>query len=242
MSEPPHVDATGLVVDLLGAVPHVMLCVKGADGRYVAANDAFVRRARRRRLDEIIGRRASDLFPTDLAASYEAQDRAVLRTGRPVRNHLELITHGRVADDREGGRWYLTSKVLSEAGSGPVVVVLSVDANLGNRANVASGLRAAVELANEHVDAPLRVADLARAAGMSTDRLERAMRRSLGISPKQYLIRQRAERAAMLLATTDRSIAAIAADCGYYDQSQLTRQFRAHAGMTPSDYRSVARA
>ena len=240
MDELPHVDATSLVVDLLGAVPHVMLCVKAADGRYVTANDAFVRRARRRRLDQVVGRRASDLFPADLAASYQAQDRAVLRTGQPVRNHLELITHGRIDGNRDGGRWYLTSKVLSETESGPVVVVLSVDANLGNRADVASGLRAAVELANERVDAPLRVADLARAAGMSSDRLERAMRRSLGISPKQYLIRRRAERAAMLLATTDRSIAAIAADCGYYDQSQLTRQFRSHAGMTPSEYRAVA--
>lgn len=242
MDEHPHADATAVVVDLLGAVPHVMLCVKAADGRYVAANDAFVRRARRRRLDEVVGRRAADLFPAELAASYDAQDRAVLQTGRPVRNHLELITHGRTGGDGQGGRWYLTSKTLATGGSGPVVVVLSVDAHLGTRASVASGLRAAVELANESVGVPLRVADLADAAGMSTDRLERAMRRSLGISPKQYLIRCRAERAATLLATTDRSVAAIAADCGYYDQSQLTRQFRAHAGMTPSEYRAVASA
>ena len=242
MDERTRIDETGLVVDLLGAVPHVMLCVKDADGRYVSANETFIRRARRRRLDEVVGRRASDLFPSDLAASYEAQDRALLRTGRPVRNHLEVISRGRIDGDRDAGRWYLTSKVLSRAESGPVVVVLSVDANLGSRADVASGLRAAVELANDRIDAPLRVADLARAAGMSTDRLERAMRRSLGTSPKQYLIRRRAERAAMLLATTDRSIAAVAADCGYYDQSQLTRQFRSHAGMTPSEYRAVARA
>ena len=73
---------------------------------------------------------------------------------------------------------------------------------------------------------------------MSADRLERAMQRTLGTSPKQYILRIRAERAATLLVTTDRSIAQIAADCGYYDQSQLTRQFRRHIGPTPSDYRS----
>jgi AraC-like DNA-binding protein len=241
MDEPARVDEIRLVVDLLGAVPHAMLCVKGADGRYVSANEAFVRRARRRRLDEVVGRRAVDLFPAGLAASYEAQDRAVLRTGLAVRNHLEVIGHTD-GEQGGGGRWYLTSKVLSVTESGPVVVVLSVDANLGSRGDVASGLRAAVELANDRVDAPLRVADLAHAAGMSADRLERAMRRSLGISPKQYLIRRRAERAALLLATTDRSVAAVAAECGYYDQSQLTRQFRSHAGMTPSEYRAVARA
>jgi transcriptional regulator GlxA family with amidase domain len=63
------------------------------------------------------------------------------------------------------------------------------------------------------------------------------MRRALAISPKQYMLRMRAERAAAMLVTSDAPIARIAAECGYYDQSQLTRQFRAHIGMTPNDYR-----
>ena len=118
-------------------------------------------------------------------------------------------------------------------------MVVSVEAQLDG--DEASGLRAAVEFAHDRVTGPIRVADLAAAAGMSTDRLERAMRRVLGVSPKQYVLRLRAERAAALLATTDRPIVRIAADCGYYDQSQLTRQFRDHVGMSPSDYRATAR-
>ncbi|HSP28609.1 MAG TPA: PAS domain-containing protein, partial [Ilumatobacteraceae bacterium] len=68
MDERSRIDETDLLVDLLGVVPHVMLCVKAADGRYVSANESFIRRARRRRLDEVVGRRAQDLFPSDLAA------------------------------------------------------------------------------------------------------------------------------------------------------------------------------
>ena len=63
------------------------------------------------------------------------------------------------------------------------------------------------------------------------------MRRVLGESPKQYVLRLRAEHAAMMLATTDRSLSHIAAECGYYDQAQFTRQFRAHIGTTPREYR-----
>jgi AraC-like DNA-binding protein len=216
-----------------------MVCVKDVEGRYVGVNHAFVRRARRRRTDEVIGRRAAQLFPADLAASYEAQDRALLMTGESIRNHLELIAD---AGDPRGGRWYVTTKVLSSTdANGTVVVATSLDAHLGNRAENATGLRAAIELAHDHCHEPLRVTDLAGAAGMSTDRLERAMRTTLAISPKQYIVRLRAERVATLLVTTARSIADIAAECGYYDQSQLTRQFRRVIGVTPASYRSEGR-
>lgn len=228
---------TRLLLDLFDAVPHVMVCVKDATGTYVGVNQAFVRRARRRHPDDVIGRRATDLFAPELAASYEAQDWAVLTTGHAVRNQLEVIAD---ADHPGVGRWYLTTKIRSVTDEhGTVVVATSIDAQLGDRADGATGLRAAIELAHDRCHEPLRVGDLARAADMSFDRLERAMQRVLAISPKQYILRTRAERAAALLATTDRSIAQIAADCGYYDQSQLTRQFRTHIGVTPSRYRAA---
>ncbi len=227
--------STHLLLDLFAEVPHVMVCVKDSGGRYVAANAAFVRRAGCRSAAQVVGSRAADLFAADLASAYDAQDRAVLVTGRDLRNHLEPIEH-------HSGmrRWYLTSKVRRHIdGAAPLVVVVSVEAHLDG--DQASGLRAAVELAQERCTGPVRVADLAAAAGTSTDRLERAMQRALGVSPKQYLVRLRADAAARLLATTDRPIARIAAECGYYDQSQLTRQFRAHVGMSPSEYRATAR-
>lgn len=231
-------DPTRLVLDLFGGVPHVMVCVKDTSGTYVDANQAFVRRARRRHRRDVVGRRAADLFAPELAASYDAQDRAVLAEGRPVRNQLEVIADA----DRPGeGRWYVTTKVRSHRpGDGHVVVAASVDAGLGDRGDTATGLRAAIELAHARCHERLRVDELAAVAGMSTDRLERAMRQALAISPKQYVLRLRAERAARLLATSDRSIAQVAAECGYYDQSQLTRQFRSHVGMTPQRYRSAA--
>lgn len=231
----PMTEAVRLLLDLFATVPHVMVCVKDDDGVYVGANRAFVRRTRRRHTDEVIGRRAGDLFPTTLAASYDAQDRALLSTGQPVRNHLEVIAD---ADDPVDGRWYLTTKVRHRTEDGsPLVVATSVDAQLGDRAGVATGLRAAIEVVHDRCHERLRVDDLAAAAEMSADRLERAMRRTLAISPKQYVLRVRAERAAILLATTDHSIAQVAADCGYHDQSQMTRQFRLHIGTTPNAYR-----
>ncbi len=226
--------AADLLVDVFADVPHVMVCVKDGTGRYAAVNQAFVRRSRRHHSHEVVGRRAGDLFPADLAASYEAQDRSLLRTGLAVRNQIEII-----ADLSGAPTWYLTTKVLHHAAhERPMIVVVSVEAHLG-RGAVADGLRAAIEFIHQQADQVIEVGDLAHVAQMSADRLERAMRRALGISPKRYVLRARAELAATLLATTSHSLSAIAARCGYYDQSQFTRQFKAHTGLTPGQYRGT---
>jgi transcriptional regulator GlxA family with amidase domain len=92
-----------------------------------------------------------------------------------------------------------------------------------------------------HFAEPLRIEQIAEAAGLSTDQLKRSMHRSLGVSPKQFLVRTRIDQAAFLLTTTDDPISSIATTCGFYDQSQLTRQFTAAIGQPPGTYRSLSR-
>ncbi|MBT5084434.1 MAG: PAS domain-containing protein, partial [Actinobacteria bacterium] len=104
--------STSALVELFDALPHVMFCMKGADDRYLAVNDAFVRRSGRTSKREVIGARAIDLFPTQLAERYEEQDALVLATGEPLRNELELI---RRPDGSFG--WYMTVKLPVMEGS-----------------------------------------------------------------------------------------------------------------------------
>ena len=214
----------------------VMFCVKDADGRYLSANDAFVRRTGRRSVRQVVGRRASDLFAAPLAASYEAQDRAVFTTGQPVRYQLEIIS------DSDGSEaWFLTNKQLVGPSDDRRLVVISVEARLPKRSSPAgAGLRAALDHARENFNGPVRVEELARIAGMSAAQLERGMRRAVGVTPRQFVQRLRSDHAASLLATTTRPLAEIASASGYYDQSQFTRLFHAATGMTPGAYRVVA--
>ncbi len=232
--------STQLLLDLFDSTPRVMICVKDTQSRYIAVNDAFVRRTSMRHPRELIGKRAAEFFPPLLAVAYDAQDQSLLRTGIAVRNQLEIIT------DR-GGRpeWFLTTKLLHDRDPGyePEIVAVSTQAQLVQRhGDAASGLRAAIELTFSDELGKLRVDDLARAANMTTDQLERSMRKVLGTSPKQYLMSARVDRAATMVATTEASISEIATRCGYYDQSQLTRYFKAAIGMTPGEYRKAARA
>lgn len=230
MAESPN----PVMSNLFAEIPHVMYCAKAPSGRYLAVNQAFVQRTNRRHPHQVIGRVAADLFPAELAATYEAQDQSVIHTGVPVRNQLEIIT-----DPSGIEAWYLTTKVLDMTRRQISVVVVSVPVPLAPGTARADGLRAAVDLAQSAGDRVLTVGDLAAAAAMSNDQLERTMQRVLATSPKQYLLGVRVHRAARLLATTSLPIATIAATCGYYDQSQLCHQFKAATGVTPTAYRSL---
>ncbi|MGL5808658.1 MAG: helix-turn-helix domain-containing protein [Nocardioides sp.] len=227
------------LVAVFADLPHVMFCLKASDGRYLAANASFVRRAGVRSAAEVVGRRATDLFPAPLAAAYVAQDRAVFTTGRPVRFQFEII-----ASPDGGERWFLTSKrLVGSAGEqvGTVLSVVSVEANLSRSGDEGPGVRRAIDYARAHFATPIRVEELAVIASMSTQGLERVVRRTLGVSPKQFVQRLRIDHAATLLATTDQLLAEIATACGFYDQSQLTRVFRAQTGLTPGAYRAGAK-
>jgi AraC-like DNA-binding protein len=85
---------------------------------------------------------------------------------------------------------------------------------------------------------PLTVDDLARAAGLSRAHFSREYRRVFGESPHAYLLTRRLERAASLLRTTDRSVAAICFAVGLRSVGSFTTSFVRAYGVTPTAYRA----
>ena len=57
-----------------------------------------------------------------------------------------------------------------------------------------------------------------------------------------YINSQRVDRAAVLLATTDRSIAAVTAAVGILDVNYFTKIFKKQLGTTPTQYRREKKA
>jgi AraC family L-rhamnose operon transcriptional activator RhaR len=68
--------------------------------------------------------------------------------------------------------------------------------------------------------------------------LVRLFKRWAGMPPIAYANRRRAERAAVLLSTTDDPVAAIGAQVGWADPSHFSRRFRREFGVGPRDYRN----
>ncbi len=98
-------------------------------------------------------------------------------------------------------------------------------------------LQQVTEYIDQYLAQDIKLADMAFCAGMSQYHFLHLFQQSMGITPYQYLIQQRVERAKQLLKQRDVAIADIALQCGCNSQSHLTRLFRQFTGITPKAYR-----
>jgi len=84
-----------------------------------------------------------------------------------------------------------------------------------------------------------RLDEIAAQAGVSPSHYSTLFRKQTGFSPLDFILRQRVQHAASLLATTTDSIAAIASAVGYEDAYYFSRCFHKVMGCSPRAYRKV---
>lgn len=98
----------------------------------------------------------------------------------------------------------------------------------------------AIDIAIRRIEAShggVRIDAMAADLGRSRRQLEREFLRTVGLSPKHFAVVSRFRHAAARLASRPRdSLATIAADAGYADQSHMVRDFRQLAGAPPSHW------
>jgi AraC family transcriptional regulator len=82
---------------------------------------------------------------------------------------------------------------------------------------------------------------LSAESGLSVSHFVRQFRLSTGISPHQFVLRRRVERARRMLVETDEPIAQIALACGFSHQEHLTNIFKRQVGVTPAGFRRSGR-
>lgn len=88
-----------------------------------------------------------------------------------------------------------------------------------------------------NLDSDIRLNAMANACGLSTEYFVRLFKHSVGVSPYQYVIGLRVERAKALLHDPSQSLSDIALQCGFSHQEHMTRMFRRFTGQTPGRYR-----
>lgn len=91
----------------------------------------------------------------------------------------------------------------------------------------------------DHYREKVRLSGVARAVGASVSAIVQHLRRETGKSFHRILIEIRVAEVKRLLATTDLEISAIAALCGFADQSHLTRLLQREINLTPGQFRRL---
>lgn len=98
-------------------------------------------------------------------------------------------------------------------------------------------LQQAIAYIQAHLADDLSLMEIANQLDMSQYYFSHLFKQSIGVSPYQYILQQRIERAKFLLRTTALPVATIAQQVGFSTQSQLTVHFRKLTGTTPTHYR-----
>jgi AraC family transcriptional activator FtrA len=88
-----------------------------------------------------------------------------------------------------------------------------------------------------HLDQPLTLSDLARAAHLSRRTLARRFQTAVGMTPMQWLLAQRIHRAQQLLEATDEPVERIAGLAGFGSPANFRQHFARATGVSPLGYR-----
>ena len=226
-------------IELFDRIADIVFFIKDREARYVAVNETLAHRCKFADKRALIGRKASQVFAPPLGERYEAQDLKVLAEGLSIRDRMELHLY---PDGSEG--WCLTWKepLIDADGAIRGLAGISRDAPALMRPGpISERFSAALVYIADHLDAPLRIPDLAARAGLSPFQFDQRVRALFGLTAGQYLSRLRIGRACDRLRHSDAPLSELALECGYADQAAFTRQFGKTVGLTPGAYRLATR-
>ena len=101
-------------------------------------------------------------------------------------------------------------------------------------------LNLVLDYIREHLGEKIRLEAIAALLNISQFHFCHLFKESMGISPYQYILQQRVEKAKHLLKHQTMPLIEVAFDCGFATQSQLTKYFSRFVGTTPKVYRNQA--
>jgi len=216
-------------------LPGVYFFVKDDQSRLMAASSTILERFGLQEEAQLIGTTDHDHFPVHVADSFVRDDQQVLTTGIPLINRVEVWYNAHRLLD-----WFVTNKLPLRNTSGKIIGVMgTLRSYEGSRKSMLpySQVSDVVDFIRENHRGKITVAEVARQAGVSTRQLHRRFMEVFGMSALDFLTRTRIQAASDELLQTSRSIADIALDFGFCDQSAFTRQFKNQVGQTPLKFR-----
>lgn len=223
------------VLDLFDTLPNVAFYAKTVESRFFCVNQLFLEIHGCRSEHEMLGKSDRDVSPPAMAEAYIEEDQRVMSQRKMLPGQVWLVYH-----PHEQPHWYVSSKTPLFAADGEVVglagAMYPID-RPDELARYTKELLPVVRHIEQNYAEPVSMSQMARLAGLSSTHFNRRFRQILRMTPLDYLRTVRVQAARRLLAAGTASLAQVAADTGFTDQSHFTRRFRQATGMTPQAYR-----
>ncbi|MDA0349918.1 MAG: AraC family transcriptional regulator [Verrucomicrobia bacterium] len=216
--------------------PTAYFHAKDAQHRFVALNHLVCREVFGCDSPEVVlGHTDLEFQPPHLAEAYHAEDRRVMAGKKTIPNEIWLVPH---VDGSP--KWYCSTKTPLADNDGEVIgtagIMYPVETP-GDRVTFFKELAPVISYLEKHFTSDVSMKDMAGLAGLSSTQYNLRFRQLLRMTPTEYLMTLRIDLAQHLLTRTDKKVADIGVAVGFYDQSQFTKIFKKHAGITPKAYR-----
>ncbi len=228
------------VIELFDYLEDTPLWMKDEAGHYEWANVALLLNFGLKTRAEIIGRTDYDFCGEVLANQYRIDDERVLR-GERILSRVELV--GRF---NHTARWCVTSKVPLRDATGRIVGTAGVTRPLpqpettspASAMPTGSPLSVAIRYISQNYADRITNDDLARVCGLSVRAFERQFQAAYNSSPHDYIRQLRVRMSCGALVFSRKSLAEVATEFGFADQSHFTKEFRKFMAETPRAYRA----
>lgn len=223
------------LMDLFDVIPGVSMYIKDTESRWVRSNRSVCEVVGAAHPDDLIGRTDFDFFPPALAAQYVAEDQRVILSGEPSLDQVWMIP------GKNGmPRLFLCTKIPLHDRRNKVIGLAGLNRPYEFSSEESAGysrLMSVLTFVTENYAREIEVTDMAEHVLLSVSQLQRVFSKSFGITPNRYLREVRIGVVRHLLVNSDKPLSAIATDCGFYDQSHMSRHFKSSTGLTPLKYR-----
>lgn len=120
--------------------------------------------------------------------------------------------------------------------------LLLLDAASPTPSRLDESVQEAILFISRNLSQRLTVRDLANAAHLSSSRFAHVFKQQIGIPPARFVEQRRLERARVLLESSSLPIGGIAEASGFSSQFYFANRFKAHTGLSPSDWRRRGRS
>ena len=224
-----------LMEELFDSVPGAFYFVKDRSCRFMGGSDSFAQTLGEPSMQTVTGRTDYDFSPDFLAEAFQEDDWQVMETGESILNRIELVP------TRDGSLdWLSTTKIPLYDHSGGIIGLAGVTRIIQDSEAVYADhpeMHRIVDFVRRNYRKKLTVGEMAREGGISISSQERLFRRTFGLTPMMLLRKTRLNAACRMLRESEASLAEIARDCGFSDQTNMTRAFRMELKITPLKYR-----
>jgi len=220
---------------LSNTIKDIYIWVKDSSGKFVVANDNFLRLCKVDTLSELIGKTDLELYPEQMAKGFMKDDESVLRTGIGIFDRMELI------ENPDGSSsWFSTTKTPFRNEENNIIGTTGFCINvnvISDTFNPTMKMIPAVEYINKYFYGDIEIEVLASIAELPVNTFKEKFNKWFHMSPEDYITKMRVDFAYQCMESSNLPLEKIVSQSGFKDKDHLIAEFTKLDKEIPAEFR-----